>query len=377
MQKLTRDQKDTLSSFAKTCSILAKKISLGTTTLTPANYYEEKERFFASKDYNPQFTYTNTHISQEEQVNHLMTQLERLELPLDIYHYLQTYLASLLLVEACIRTRGSSTFATTAQALFPWDKQDIDTALATPLTLEFPLEENRRLYTAKEIAEKMQSIIEKELGISHFQVILDHYNDHTIRVGENKLIIGKNVKRNIYNLQRLIVHEIESHVLLRHNVHKANNPLLLLVHYGEWLLYSEGLAVFNEIETKTITTRTYTTYLARLKAVSMIDKSFREIYNELSEMLPAQQAYQTTARVKRGLTDTREPGGFPKDAAYILGYYAVEKHFKQEESLNLLYRYRLPQLGKLMEMYDLGETHEISLPRYIQPYPSPNPSLSF
>ena len=115
---------------------------------------------------------------------------------------------------------------------------------------------------------------------------------------------------------RLIVHEIESHILQKQNIF-SGSPLLLLRTQYDRVRYAEGIALYNEVATGTITQSAYELYQHRLTAVSMMDRSFRDIYEYLADLIPKDKAYITAFRVKRGLSDTGKPGGWPKDAVYL------------------------------------------------------------
>jgi hypothetical protein len=71
-------------------------------------------------------------------------------------------------------------------------------------------------------------------------------------------------------------------------------------------------------------------------------KSFYEIFRVLVHYgLPCEYAWAATLRVKRGFSDTSQPGAFPKDHHYLKGYLAVKKYAKPGGDL------RAPYIGKL------------------------------
>jgi len=47
-----------------------------------------------------------------------------------------------------------------------------------------------------------------------------------------------------------------------------------------------------------------------------------------------QLAWQTTLRVKRGLTDTGRAGAFTKEHLYLFGYYFIQDYLKQNNKIN-------------------------------------------
>lgn len=364
---LTQKQKDQILLFAKDSLEVGKSFSLGTDTLTPVNYAEEKEKFFNSSTYNPQYIYLyNKRPNINIPLLELRHRLNRLEAPDAIKIFLHEYLDDLKVHELAIRAIGTEDFPYYAQKLFDWDLESLSTIKKRLPKIEFDEQSKPRLYNAEKMRTIFTNYLEKELGITNYIVHVDGFNDHTVRVGDKRLTIGSKVKRNANNVRRLIVHEIESHILQRYNVQQTNNPLLKLLKLYEWRLFAEGLAVYNEVITKTITLSSYETYWLRLKAVTMLDKSFREIYNELSNEVPEEKAFLITYRVKRGMGDTKSPGGFPKDASYLYGFEKVYDYMTTGGSLKFLYSVRVPSVGELLKKYDLLYDKEFKLPTFAE-----------
>src|SRR5690606_1229491 len=124
------------------------------------------------------------------------------------------------------------------------------------------------LYSAEEIAEIFRDVLKKKYNITNYGVEIDHFNDHTIRVGARRIILGGKVKRFKKSIDRLIIHEIESHVLQKFNT--QNSPIRTLIPLGDRTLYGEGLAVYNEVTGEKITETMYSLYSLRLKAVRLL-----------------------------------------------------------------------------------------------------------
>jgi hypothetical protein len=135
--------------------------------------------------------------------------------------------------------------------------------------------------------------------------------------------------------------------------------------FDQTILWSEGLAVYNEITQKKITKSAMNTYLQRLQAVSKLDLSFREIYNYLINFITPQLAFVMTYRVKRGMADTSEPGGYEKDAYYLMGYFEVKDFVDKGGDLKDLYRFAVPNLGELLKKYNLASEKEPLLPKFL------------
>lgn len=365
---LSKHQKNEIFVFARDAYEVGKSFALGTDVLTPVNYKSEKEKFFSLSDYNPQFIYNSKPRPDIDiPMLELRHRLNRLDLPDDIKLFFHEYLNDLKVHELAINAIGTPEFPYYAKKLFDWDLQSLTSVKKRLPKITFEEDPKPVLYDAEKMRMIFKNYIEKELGITSYVVHIDGFNDHTIRVGEKRLTIGKSVKRNSNNVKRLIVHEIESHILQRYNVQHTNNPLLRLLKLYEWRLFAEGMAVYNEVATKTITKSAYDTYWLRLKAVTMLERSFREIYEELATQTTEEKAFLITYRVKRGMADTSMPGGFPKDASYLYGYERVYNYVKNGGDLPYLYLVRVPSIGKLVQKYNLLTITKYKLPSFIKP----------
>ena len=114
-----------------------------------------------------------------------------------------------------------------------------------------------------------------------------------------------------------------------------------------------------------LTKSKYNTYIKRFEAVKMINNSFRDIYEYISESITSKEAFKIAFRVKRGLSDTSLPGGFPKDLVYILGYRKVDEYVKKGNSRAHFYRVQDPEYGALLKRCGLLPTNPIILPKFI------------
>ena len=200
-------------------------------------------------------------------------------------------------------------------------------------------------------------------SIKSFQINVNDFAPHMINVGYNIINIGSEIKRFECNVDRLVVHEIESHVLQTQNTKNSHTALAEFTKYGNQNLYGEGLAIYNEITTRKITPSAFEMYYYRIKAVRNLHKSFSEIYELLLENLNPQRAFIMTYRVKRGMRDTSQPGGFPKDAAYLLGYHEIENLIGEKYPRKLLYATRSPILSTILDKYGLIDTKKVITPR--------------
>ena len=352
-----------LEEFAKICQEIRKHTILDTNILTATNYKQEEKKFFQSTTYNPQFTYNIQNPREEKNIEKAQKYLETIDLPEDFRLYLTHYLKGLNDMNNTVKSVGTENFATYAAEVFNLNTPKIQKYLNMSPEITLSEERKTKLYNAEEIAQVFRQKL-KEYGITHYKVEVDNFNDHTVRVGHNKIVLGSKIKRYQKNVERLIHHEIDSHVIQR--INGDENNILSLTLPSDRILYSEGLAVYNEVQTQKITPNIYQIYALRLQAVRSLNLSFREIYTELSSAITPPLAYKITYRVKRGTRNTSLPGGFPKDAFYLLGYLAVKDYVSTGNNLQNLYYARTPDMYYFATKYNLLTDKDIILPAFLR-----------
>lgn len=365
-RQITRQNSQKLNAFSTNVAEVYNQIQVQTTQLTPLNYQEEQKKFFSSNHYNPQFTYQKEELPPVNLLlNTLWRELLSLYLPLDLESYSESLLYHFAHLHETRASIGSDHFAHNAKLLYPFRKLNPEKIAKDFPHLSFADSSGAPLMNAFEIQDYARNYIRTSEYLDSFAVVIDRSNQQTIRATIGKLIIGSAVTRNEQNVVRLIVHEIESHMLQRQNLLAGPAALFLRTQYDREL-YAEGMALYNEIITNTITKSAYDLYFHRLKAVSMIDKSFREIFEYLLNYMPKNKAYVTTYRVKRGMGDTGKAGGWAKDAVYLLGYKAVCDYLSNGGRREFLYQTQVPKLGELLLKYNLLSRHTCQLPAFLE-----------
>lgn len=361
---LSNSTKQQLEELAKEIIQIKKTLRLGTTSLTPLNYQEEMDKFFKSTNYNPQYIYRERNLPDfTSQLDQFKLKVDNMILPDDLKEHMLTFLddqKNLYLTKLSI---GHPDFSDNAHNLFDWGTDRLDMILTNTTDVTFSLNIKHKMQDATDIKKRFEKCL-KKYDIDSFEVRIDDFSPHMINVGYKYINIGSAIRRFECNVDRLIIHEIESHVLQTENTKNSPTSLSEFTKYGNQHLYGEGLAIYNEITTRKITPSAYEMYYFRIKAVRNIQKSFSEIFEILSENLNAQRAFIMTYRVKRGLTDTSAPGGFPKDASYLLGYYEIEKLVSEKYPKRLLYATKSPILSTVLDKYKLLDPNKIKTPRF-------------
>lgn len=361
---ISQEEKEKLTLIATRISKLRNKLLIVTSNLTPINYMEEMDKFFESDTYNPQYIYRPIELPDiTQELDEIRSELSQLTIPDDLCDHIEGVLHDLQAMERAKKSIGTEDFAENANALFDWGKDRLDMLLANTPKVKFALNTKHKLQNAQDIKERFEKVLES-YNITNLPVLIDDFSTHIISITSKSIKIGSKVQRYQCNVDRLVVHEIESHALQIINVLNNTTRLPDLTKYSNMNLYAEGLAVYNEITTRKITPEAFDLYYNRIRAVHLLDKSFRDIFEALAKYVPMSNAYVITYRVKRGTADTSQPGGFPKDAAYLLGYHEIDNLVRDGFSQRLLYATKSPVLTSLLRKYDLLDTSNIITPRF-------------
>lgn len=133
-------------------------------------------------------------------------------------------------------------------------------------------------------------------------------------------------------IKRLQLHELDVHVARAIAGKDAGG--LFEIGFDNYIELEEGLAVYNEVSTglKEGLVRTY----VRMLACNMCDNTFEDMVKKLIEQFPRLEnlVYDTCFRIKRGLKDFNDYGGYTKDRLYLSGYLKVCDLLKEHPEIN-------------------------------------------
>ncbi len=247
--------------------------------LTPINLQEEKERFFADNSYNPQFQYAGE-IEEEK--------LLAYGKPKESYLQLAQNILTKAFSHATETTLEKSEGALLTQAV-------IEKKITTFLTMHD--------------LEKRFSLSWSKAYISRTTISQDTLRLRLPAVFRQEGLLG------------MLYHEIGTHALRRIN-YEQQPWYKKKKKYGfsEYLYTEEGLASLHGLLPKTnkLAYKQARLYLG----VELAQKhSFAETWQLLGPYITTQEALWTVvSRLKRGLTDTSNPGGYTKDLVYFEGF---------------------------------------------------------
>ncbi len=175
------------------------------------------------------------------------------------------------------------------------------------------------------------------LGFKYKIKRADLVNSASVSGPHQEIVLKKNQRYTKAFLNRLIVHEVGTHLFRYENAIK--HPLKVFGHgVANYITTEEGLAAYNEMRFGLLTQLRLKNYAGRVIAVHVAQtSSFDKTYRELKRFFPDKEALSLTMRAKRGLSHTQCEGGFTKDAVYLKGYYEVTNYMKKGGTLEDLY----------------------------------------
>lgn len=294
--------------------------------LRPVNLEEEREKFFQSFKKNPQFTYPELKFDLYE-LRRQLTQIQTDTTVLGkIFEKKKDEIAKKITL---LEFRGfADEFTDASVDLYgkPSEKlfEDAEKWLKeTSITYS----KEKGNITAQEAKLTMDEVF-KKYGLENWQAkIKEHMVSDAIAGKNNRLFLRKGALFTEKRIQNLIIHEIETHILTAENG-KAQEYELFNRGLANYLETQEGLAMYNIINQKGDEEKNLYISISLVVAVELALKhSFVEVFEKMLDYkIPPERAWRNALKVKRGLEDTSEPGGFTKDLLYFKGYNQI-KHF--------------------------------------------------
>ncbi|OGY86395.1 MAG: hypothetical protein A2233_00565 [Candidatus Kerfeldbacteria bacterium RIFOXYA2_FULL_38_24] len=274
--------------------------------ITPINIGEEKEKFFASKTYNPQLR----------------------------YHWDRKTLDSikkrhpeLICLANALFEQNNAQIVDAASKYFEVNFRDEDIAKAQSIISAIPKIQNGN---AQQLAEKIRSYL-IALNIPYIVEIVDRYGFQCRpQHNKQKLLLSKHV-----NLQFLSVVSVAMHEMV-HIVRAVNGNANKIKPQSGYLPTEEGLACLMQDEhSGNGAGSPFQHALEYLGAHMSLTHGFRDIYDFFrTHGLNEDVAWQRAIRQKFGLQDTQQPGGLCKSGMYFY-HEQLLSSFSKEQLLNL------------------------------------------
>jgi hypothetical protein len=335
--------------------------------LTPENYDQEKEKFFDSDTYNPQFQYPDIDLSETIQILKDLVSYDHVEgIPLKLSSYIRRVVKSKYSSAKLIESIGNdSKFIayTTKKYYVPTDNYaKKSTRILRGLVKRFNLTEidksNERQYKAEEVVEIFKEFL-SIVGVpiadrpifknneEYYDYLKNGTSEDKWFVGFTKtqssrtkvgskfrtIYVGRNSTFGRSKVLKLLIHEIGTHVLRSVNGFNTGYEIFGKPTISSYLYTEEGLAAYNEMKYGLLTRKTLNRYALLNYGVYLAHKyhyTFRQLYNLNLGFKPPSTAFNLAYQVKRGLTDTANSGGYTKDAVYLKGFLLTRKRIMKD-----------------------------------------------
>lgn len=330
--------------------------------LDPLNSSEEMEKVAAQPTYNPQFRYAT---QNEGRLTHLRTQLEQLELPGYgvgvFFRQARDYLARR--IELRLNLGNDEHWA---NPLYPMAPERIATLAKRILGQPQPRE--RQVERAFRASDQVRLVTARlrQYNLTDWRVeVKTNLSGTNTDPTSRSVNLRADLSYSMEEMKRLVVHEVDTHVLRAANGYCQPYRLFAVGAVPSYQMTEEGLAVVNEERMGYIDHARTRLYAARVVAAgSAVTAPFAAVYAEMRDFgFPHHEAFTIARRVKRGLADTRLPGGYIKDHVYLWGRVLVEEFVLSGGDLSRLY------VGKIaLEHVPFVEDLGLLPPRYL-PYP--------
>lgn len=181
---------------------------------------------------------------------------------------------------------------------------------------------------------EVKNILESELlklGFTNWKVIIKPITAKMMVSSlTNELTINENASFCKLEIERLKVHEINTHIQRFENG-KLQKYKIFQYGFSNYLETEEGLALFNEELKGVLSQDDMRKYALRVIACHWaLSMGFYELFNLLNKYVSFDDSWNLTLRVKRGIEDTSKVGGFLKDSLYLSGFLKIKNLHQQD-----------------------------------------------
>jgi len=211
------------------------------------------------------------------------------------------------------------------------------------------------------VKKKLEDVIINHYGFHNWDIVIESMvAKMAVNHLRRKIRINENVQFTENEINRLIIHEIGTHVLRGENGQKQ---YYLLFQYGfpDYLETEEGLAIYSEEKNNLRRDSDIMKYCIRLLACDLCHKmSFSDLFQYINQYFDIDTSFDVSVRIKRGLIDTSEFGGYTKDQVYYNGYLKV-----RELSKDILKKLYIGKVG--ISDLDFLSSRNITIQEYLIP----------
>lgn len=165
----------------------------------------------------------------------------------------------------------------------------------------------------------LQSILDQK-GIPYTCEARDIIAKAAVKHDSNKVYVNSGATYGRNELRRLAEHEIGTHII--RNLSGKDKGYLFEKGFADHIELEEGLAIYAEVASGH-PEGLVRTYLRLVAANLCMENTFEDMYKEMCSRFPnidSAQIYDICFRIKRGLKNFNDFGGYTKDRLYLTGY---------------------------------------------------------
>ncbi|MDP8033789.1 DUF1704 domain-containing protein [Pasteurella atlantica] len=337
--------------------------------ITPLNLNQEKEQFIAkfrqNQKYNPIFKYCNSRDNSEvieklqifykqfSDINFCLSELYKISINKDI-EWLTHF-----------ENKGV-TFNNWLSSLYGKPKdEDIQQALDILKTYNCTLNKNEEQISAVEAQRFITSKLEM-CGYNWKVTIQNMSAKMSVSSLEQTLNIKDSATFTLSEIERLYVHEIETHILRNENGKKQKYEIFS-IGFPNYLATEEGLATLAEERNHLRSKYDEMKYALRLILCDKcLTTDFWDLFIFVKQYITNDSdAFDMVARIKRGLENTALFGGYTKDQVYFSGYNQLK--LLPNEILKKLYigKVGIEDLDLLLKLDSNDLDYNIKIPDWL------------
>lgn len=322
--------------------------------LNPINSEEEKIKFLKEYEngnyYNPQFKYESFNSNVDilyKDISSIKKKFESFRESILAPYYLKNIEDLMSRVEL-LYDRTNSNFGEKLSNLYGKPSSSLLKEAKSNVNRLKTVEEEEETLTAKEIFKIFKNELDKYGLKWDIEITSNASAKLSVNASLNKIKINASEKFSENNIKRYIYHEIKTHIFRAENG-KLQPFIIFRNGFPNYISTEEGLAIYVEEKNDLLSTSDIKRYSARVVAASLsINSSFYDVFKELVKYYSPEVAFTIVKRVKRGIIDTNNPGGYTKDFVYMDGFKKVSSFLSTGNSMEYLF------IGKIgLEDYEL------------------------
>lgn len=348
MGLLTVKKKEKPMSYSEISDLLAQISTPLSLYLVPLNLKEEREKFFESSDYNPQFRYRTPNNKNAAIFSSLQGITEVTGVDPEIGKFVLSVIESKNQASDLLYSIGkgedfirisNDRFGIPSYQLFVRACKILRRSYGDIKLVARNEKLKDRILKYDDVVKVFSKVFEI-VGLSDWSI----EKSKAIVAGgfrtaakTRRILVDPGVEISAEKLRKTLVHEVLTHALRASNGFATGFEAFGKPNVPEYLDVEEGLAMYNEekygvlrdIDVRRRAALVYAIYLSQ-------SMSFRQVFNAIRSLYPKNNAFDVIYRVKRGLGDTSQPGCYTKDAAYLRGFLNVRKELTKDA---LTYKY--------------------------------------